>query len=468
MKFRVSSHAGYIAPGSTYVAIVGDTYDGTKFIAQAIERGATTVVVQQDALTESITSLCCDHGVTCVPVANARVALAELSACAYDYPAKKLKIIGVTGTDGKTTSVYLLYTLFKLVGKKVALLSGVENIVGDECEKATLTTPKPDYIHYFFDRCVKKGIEYVVMEVSAQATTLHRIDGIMFDGLIFTNFSREHGECYRSLDEYFEAKVAILHQKKKGAPLVVSSNHARLSTIKKRFRDICIAGFGNSLEYSVETVQESLWRQLLNVRICHKHYFVETALVGQYNASNIINVIALADKCGIAAENSIRAIESFQGVVGRLEKFQLPSGAYLVVDYAHTPQAFEAILSRLKKFSKRLTVIFGAAGGKDLDKRLDMGRIADRFADIIILTNDNPKHEDPAKIMDSISVGFACQEADRVHRIFDRAQAIAYACSHAQDGDIVAVLGKGAETVQLCGNERLYHSDLEVARQLSM
>jgi len=471
MKFHVSSHTDYITVGSTYVAIVGESCNGTQFISQAIENGATKIVVQEDQLTSEIKELCIKNKlnlskVECISVPNARIALAELSAQAYDYPAKKLKILGVTGTDGKTSSVYLLYLILKQAGKRVALLSGVENIIGDYKEKASLTTPKPDYMQYFLDQCVQQDIEYVVMEVSAQATTLHRIDGIEFDGLIFTNFAAEHGECYQTIDDYFAAKVSILKLKKMGAPLIVSSNHCRLREIQENFDNVFVAGSSYDLAYFVEIAQQTAWKQLLDINIEGKHHFIETELVGEYNASNIIGVVALADKLGMAIEDSIQAIEGFTGVLGRLEKFQLLSGAYAIVDYAHTPQAFEAILSRLKKYAKNLTVIFGAAGGKDPKKRPKMGVSAACYADTIILTNDNPKFEDPEEIMDDIIADLSIADVIKIKRMPDRADAIAYACNHAQHGDIIAILGKGAETVQLCGNQRLPHSDLNVVQKL--
>ena len=203
-----------LAPGSVYVAIPGTKTDGAKFVAQAVAQGARMIVVQEDSpLLEICEQPCINKGVCFKVVSDARKTLASLSAEAYAFPAKRLKLLGVTGTDGKTTSAYLLYHLLKSAGKKVALLSGVENILGDEIELATLTTSKPDFLHYFFHKCVKDDVEYVVMELSAQAESFSRLDGLAFDGLIFTNLAQEHGEQYKTLEDYFETKKSNFGKK---------------------------------------------------------------------------------------------------------------------------------------------------------------------------------------------------------------------------------------------------------------
>lgn len=466
MKFRVSSHTDYIEPKSTYVAIAGNKYDGIDFIEQAIERGATKIVLQSNqSLAHELIAKCKKKSVAIEYVLDTRKALAELSAQAYDYPAKKLKILAVTGTDGKTTSTYLLYHILKNAGKKVALLSGVQNIIDDQIIKSDLTTAKPDFLHYFFYQCVQAGIEYVAMEVSAQATTLHRIDGIEFDACIFTNLAHEHGECYSNLEDYFAAKCDILRQKKSIAPIIVHSG-AWSEKVKQQFGAVVSCGFASENDYQVVCLQETLSRQLLEINIGKQWYQFDSALIGDYNALNITGAVALAHIFGIPPEAITVGVRVFSGAQGRLERFVLPNSSIAVVDYAHTPQAYKAILYRLKKYARRLIVVFGAAGNKDVNKRPIMGKIAAQNCDLVVLTNDNPRYESPESIMNQVMAELTADERNRVFCEPDRARAINSAYAGSQAGDIIAILGKGGELVQIMGNERIPHSDEQVINDI--
>ena len=467
MKFLVACHTDNIGPGSTYVVIAGKKYDGMQFIPHAIENGATTIVIGANAIIpDGIEKLCTQKNIHIKRVENTRRALAQLSAVAYDYPAKKLKLVGVTGTDGKTTSTYLLFNMLKMAGKKVALFSGVEQIIEEEIVEATLTTPQPDYLHYFFNRCVQQGIEYVVIELSAQATTYHRLDGLLFDGLIFTNLSQEHGEEYQSIEEYFAAKCAILAQKKKNAPLIVHDS-PWAKRIKKIFQPVFIAGQKADLDYQAVSLQETFGNQLMEINFDAQWYPVETSLVGSYNVSNIIGATALAHQLGITREHILMGIKNCSGVAGRFERYRLKNGTWAVVDYAHTPQAFGCILPTLKKHARQLIVVFGAAGGKDIGKRSLMGQLAAQFADEVILTNDNPRNEDPLKIMDAVASLLNKYEQLKIHREPDRAKAIQLAYQLSQSGDIIAILGKGHETMQTIGTQRFHHNDAEIVKSLN-
>ncbi|HBR70718.1 TPA: UDP-N-acetylmuramoyl-L-alanyl-D-glutamate--2,6-diaminopimelate ligase [Candidatus Dependentiae bacterium] len=465
MIFRVASHTDNVGPGSIYVAIPGKKLDGTQFISAAITKGATTIVLENDSVTEELQRLCYQKKVCLKIVDNARIALAELSAEAYGFPAKKLKLLGVTGTDGKSTSVYLLFHILKAAGKSVALLSGVEHILGEQAFLASMTTPKPDYIHYFFDQCLKNGIEYVVLELAAQAISYRRIDGLEFDGLIFTNLAHEHGEQYASLDDYFDTKCAILSQKKKNAPLVVHDSLWAVK-VKERFPKTLYAGHQKNVDYQVIQLQETFEKQLVELRKNNVWYQLETSLIGAYNASNVAGAFGLACELGISVDAIANGIKSFKGVAGRCERYRLPNNAWAVIDYAHTPQAYENLLPLLKRHARELIVVFGAGGGKDIEKRAKMGKIAAQFAEQIILTNDNPRNDDPEKIMDDIVACLTLHQKAKVFREPDRVQAImqAYHWSHA--GDIIAILGKGHETTQIIGTCSCHHKDSEVVSSL--
>lgn len=466
MKFRVSSHTDFIGAGSTYVVIKGRE-DGARFVEHAIEQGATAIVVQRDQpLSNELVRLCEKKNVAIHTVADTRADLPKRAAQAYNYPAKKLNIVAVTGTDGKTTSTYVLYEILKRAGKRVALLSGVQNSIGDVVIKANLTTAKADYLHYFFDQCVQQNVEWVVMEVCAQAATFHRIDGIEFAGCIFTNLAHEHGENYKTFEEYFAAKCAILAQRKSDAPLVVHAGTPWSDAVVQKFESAITCGRAPECTYQVLSLQETVHKQLLEVRIDRQWFQLETPLIGDYNASNIVGVIALTHQLGIATSDILAGIHGFGGATGRLERYQLPKGSLAIIDYAHTPQAYTAVLARLRRYARRLYVIFGAGGGKDVEKRPLMGKIAAQYADVVLLTNDNPRHEDPQLIMDQISANLEAEELKRVLREPDRASAIRYAYDHSSSGDIIAILGKGGEEVQIIGHQRIPHSDELVVREL--
>jgi UDP-N-acetylmuramoyl-L-alanyl-D-glutamate--2,6-diaminopimelate ligase len=248
--YRVACHTDNVGPATIFVAIPGKTYNGVQFIEKALDLGAREIVVQQDSIvSQEIIDRCSRDRIVITYVENARKALAELSAREYHYPARQLKIIGVTGTKGKTTTVYLLRYIFREAGFRVAMLSGVENFIGSESFRSDLTTPQPDYIHMFFDQCIRHNIEYVVMEASAQAFSLNRLETIMFDGFVFTNFSLEHSEFYRSLEDYFAAKCEILNHSKHGSVRVINANDFRLNELCKQHEGITSVGFNPEVLY---------------------------------------------------------------------------------------------------------------------------------------------------------------------------------------------------------------------------
>lgn len=468
MIFRVSSHTDFVGAGTTYVAIPGTKSNGLDFIPQAIERGATAVVVPAGAvLSEELKSLCTQKNITIYVEPDTRAALCSYAARAYGHPAQKLKIIGVTGTDGKTTSAYLLHKILCAAGVKAALLSGVEIVLGEEVSHAQLTTAKPDFLHCFFDQCVQKGLTHVVMEVSAQAHTLHRIDGIEFDGFIFTNLAKEHGEQYKTLDEYFEAKCGVLRHLKSGAPLVVNIDTMWGKKLLPLFNRVVTCGF-NGAEYQVRVTKESLDGQEIALRLkdFEHELMLTTPLSGAYNASNILGAVALCCELGVGAGSAQKAVQGFTGAPGRMQKFKLKNGALAVVDYAHTPQAFAALLPHLAKHANNLFVIFGCGGGKDQQKRPMLARAAIAHAQRVILTNDNPRHENPEAIMDAIMAELNEQERLCFTREQDREHAIKIAFQESCSGDIIAILGKGNETVQLIGAQQIPHSDLGVVQSL--
>jgi UDP-N-acetylmuramoyl-L-alanyl-D-glutamate--2,6-diaminopimelate ligase len=468
-KYPVTCHTDHVRPGSTFVAIKGFQKDGLSYIQRALEHGASTIVVDQDAdIANELMMRIEQAGACLVRVPNTRKALAQMSARANGYPAKKLRILAVTGTKGKTTCSYLLAHSLRAMGYRVALLSTVTNQINDEVLPTELTTQQPDYLHTFFKVCVDRNIQFVVMEVAAQAQTLYRTHDLEFDGILFTNFSQEHAEFYENQEEYFKAKLSIFAQAKPNAPCLVNADDTRFNAIHNEFSGI--------KSYSCNN-KESTYRALVSndaISEVATTYIKENvqvpvscaALIGRFNVYNVLGVMGLLVSLGYSEELVAKAISSFTGVPGRLERYHLPNGAQCFIDYAHNPSSFEAVLSTLAGLTDDLIVVFGAGGDRDRVKRPVMGAIASRYAQRIILTSDNPRSEDPVMIINDIMHGVDGIN-DKVVQELDRALAIQRAYESSRPGSIIAVLGKGPDEYQLVKGVKTYFSDVKSVLSLT-
>ena len=461
----VACHTDQVGPGSTFVAVKGHATDGLQFVALALQKGATKIVVDQLAVTDEMTCLAKSYAAQLVGVENPRAALSTLSAQAWGYPARKLKIIGITGTKGKTTSVYALRHVLATAGKSVAMLTGVENMIGAQKFTANLTTPHPDYLQMFLAQCVQVGIEYVVMEVSAQALSLNRVDDVLFTGVIFTNQELEHSEFYASMEQYFAAKCAIFNLLHSAAVVVLNLDDAWVSKILQNNLILSqhqIVTFGRTgvADYRLALAEQNLLAglefTLQSQNGAETFSYKSAQLYGIFNAYNLAGVVLCAKQLGIAHDKIVAAVSSFISAPGRLEIYKLPNGAQGVVDYAHTPSSFDNVLSLLRQQTKHLIVIFGAGGGRDPIKRPIMGEIATKLCDVVILTNDNPRNEDAQTIIQHI---MGSQHPQKFLVELDRAKAIALAYQLSKSGSIIVLLGKGPDEYQIIGNQKYFFSD---------
>lgn len=398
--------------------------DGVVYIPEAIVRGASRVVVARDVeIPVETERLITEKSINLLRVDEPRRALAELSAEALNFPARKLHFIVITGTKGKTTTAFLTEYILRFAGIKTALLSTVYNSILGECFATKLTTEQPDYLHVFFDLCVKAGVSTVVFEVAAQAFTLYRVHGIQFDLGIFTNFSREHGEFYQTQEEYFRAKTGIVAHLRPDAPLLYNEE------------DSTVASFARSYPFSQP--------------FSHSHLYRCPRLVGKFNAYNVAAATRCAELMDISALVIQEALNVFPGVPGRLDRYNLPNGAFAFIDYAHNPASFEAVLSELRGITDHLIVLFGAGGERDVKKRPLMGAVASHYADLVIITSDNPRSEDPVVIADQIQEGIAAEDWTKVARELDREKAIQLAYKRSGTGSIIVLLGKGPDEYQI-------------------
>ncbi len=451
----VTAHTDFVGKGSIFVATLGSKLNGIDFIPKALQNGATQIVIQKNlSLPKNVQNSIDIYKPEIIVVDDCRQTLSELSAKAWNYPAKKLNIIGITGTKGKTTTVYLLHHILSRSGYKTAMISGVENIINNKKYESALTTPLPDYLHAFFYRCVQEGVQFVVMESSAQAFTLKRLYGIEFSGAIFTNFDLEHSEFYQNMDEYFQAKCTLFKQLKKHCPAIINSDNL----------------WGEKLFKMYQKTQPNSQFQILKnnssgleIKLKHQNviYNFSSNLVGEFNAHNIAGAISLLLELGLTPEKIKYALSTFCHVPGRMERYILNNGTVAVIDYAHNPSSFSKILPTLKNMTDNLIVVFGCGGDRDKQKRPLMGEIASNIADKTIITSDNPRSENLDEIISQIYSGIPKENQNKVIIEKDRAKAINLAYQLSKKDTIIAILGKGPDEYQIFGDQKFYFSDRE-------
>lgn len=468
--FPVTCHTDFVGSGSTFVALRGAKENGIVYIRHAIEKGANTIIVDEtEAVPAEVLSYTKHTGTKLLYVKEPRKIFAELSAHMSGYAAHKLKIIGITGTKGKTTSTFLLEHVLRSAGHKTALLSTVKNSIGDVEFTTTLTTQHADYLHNFFALCVEEGVEYVVMEVSAQALSLQRVHGIPLHAAIFTNFSQDHAEFYTTMDEYFAAKcmiVDMVHDPK--MMLVNSDDEGGVRVLQK---------YPTCTSYSLKNIKSDIQGKLvqdtkdgiafeLNEQGAISSYSCSW-LMGTYNVYNVFGVVALARALGLISDQIQQALQKPLYVPGRMERYVLPNGACCVIDYAHNPSSFQALLPTLKKLSPHLIVVFGCGGDRDPVKRPIMGTIAAQTADIVILTSDNPRSEEPEDIVAQIIQGIPEPHMKKIICELDREKAIHKAYTLAQADSIIAILGKGPDEYQIVKGIKTFFSERQIIKSLA-
>ncbi len=467
--FPVTCHSKHVGHGSVFVAIKGLKEDGIRYIPEAIERGASEIILSHDvqvppAIAERIVS----SDVIITRSSNPRLCLALRSAQAAGYPAQKLRIIGITGTKGKTTTAYLLDHILKQAGYKTALLTTVVNHVNDLLIPSPLTTPQPDYLHQFLKLAVEDSVDYVIMEVSAQALTFNRVDGILFDGVVFTNFEQDHLDYYKTMENYFQAKCQIFSYRKPGAVACLNIDDPWLTTI--------VSSYAHVFSYGVSRPHAHVCAKLIGEQRDEVRFTLEVgnnqaqvecpALMGRYNVYNCLASFAIALQLGIDLDLVVTSLKTFTKVPGRLERYLLPNGAIGLVDYAHNPSSCEAVLSLLSTLTNHLIVVLGAGGDRDHTKRPKMGSIVARYAHIFVITSDNPRSEDPVQIADDIMQGVAPDLHGHIIRELDRKLAIEKAYSLSRPGSIIAVLGRGHEEFQILGTGPVRLVDAEIVQSL--
>ena len=428
--------------GSVFVCISGAVSDGHKFAADVAAKGAAAVVVEKDVEVPA--------DVTVIRVQDTRYALALMSAAYFGYPAEKLKIIGITGTKGKTTTTYMIRSILEGVGHKVGLIGTIEAIIGDEKIPAANTTPESFTIHQYFARMLEEGCDSVVMEVSSQGLMLHRTAGIPFEIGIFTNLGRDHigPNEHKDFEDYKRCKAMLFQQCRLGIANVDDKYFHDI--FKNATCRVETFGFSAHADLRAENVQLVSRPGYLGVAYHVSglmDFDVEIDIPGTFSVYNSLTAIAVCRHFGVPVEKIKEALKKAK-VKGRIEMIKVSDEFTLMIDYAHNAMSLESLLTTLKEYHpKRLVCLFGCGGNRSKDRRYEMGEVSGRLADLTIITSDNPRFEEPQAIIDDIKIGIGRTDGKYVE-ICDRKEAIKYAIQHGQPGDVIVLAGKGHEDYQ--------------------
>lgn len=448
-----------VKPGTLFVAQRGTQTDGHNYIAKAIELGATAVVCETlpDRLNDSVAYL---------QVADSNVALGMIADAFYGHPSRQLKLVGITGTNGKTTTVTLLHRLFRLKGCHVGLLSTIVNKIDDQEVPSTHTTPDAIALNALLAQMVEAGCQYAFMEVSSHAIVQERIAGLTFAGGIFSNITHDHLDFHKTMAAYIEAKkmffdrlpkeaFAITNKDDRNGMVMVQNTRARVVTYSLReMADLRCRIEGSSFQGLSLRFNAPEWR------INHQ---VETLLVGKFNAYNLSAILATALLLGVDSQQALVLLSQLEAAEGRFE-YVSGKGITAIVDYAHTPDALENVISTIndiRQTYQSLIVVVGCGGDRDPLKRPIMARIAAEHSNRLILTSDNPRTEDPDSILDAMEAGLTAAQKAATVRIADRRSAIKTACLVAKEGDIILVAGKGHEKYQDINGVKHHFDDKE-------
>lgn len=454
----VASDSRKVKKGSLFVATKGTNIDGHTFIQRAIESGAVAIVCEELPDIQ-------ENGITYVKVSNAGYSLGIMACNFYDNPSEKLKLIGVTGTNGKTTTVTLLFNLFKSLGYSVGLLSTVENKINNTSIVATHTTPDAISLNELLHTMVEHNCEYVFMEVSSHAVVQHRIAGLNFTGAVFTNITHDHLDYHKTFDEYIKAKktffdmlpssaFALVNKDDRNGVIMIQNTKAKRHTYALK----------NIADYKCKIIENHLAGLFLNI----DNLELWVKLIGTFNAYNVLAVYATAVLLKLDKTNILTALSNLNSVEGRFQYVKSPSGIIGIVDYAHTPDALKNVLETIKDIrtgNEQVITLVGCGGDRDSAKRPVMAAIACEYSNKVILTSDNPRSEDPEEILNQMQKGVNPVDVKKTLRITDRKEAIRTACTLVNAGDIILIAGKGHEKYQEIKGIKHAFDDVEILKE---
>ncbi|MBQ3151121.1 MAG: UDP-N-acetylmuramoyl-L-alanyl-D-glutamate--2,6-diaminopimelate ligase [Clostridia bacterium] len=446
----VTDDSRKVTVGSVFVCIQGNNFDGHTKAAQALSQGAVAVVTERD--------LGIDNQIV---TDNTRAAYALMCSSLFGNPERQLKIIGVTGTNGKTTTCFLIHDILTRMGYSCGLIGTVKTVIGDEEIEATLTTPDPIQLYEYFRKMVDAGCEYCVMEASSQALAQRRLQGVRFSSAIFTNLTQDHLDYHGSFENYIAAKHMLFENTDLA---VINLDDAAANKM--------IEGVSCPVvSFSIKNDKADFAAKNPNIKSTGAEYelvsknFIKRIrfkVPGEFSVYNSMGAVVCLARMGLPIDEIVEAVALFNSVPGRMEVVPTDTDYTVIIDYAHTPDALENVIKTLQKITAGKTiVVFGCGGDRDSTKRPIMGKIAAENADMVIVTSDNPRTEDPEKIIDDIMAGTQKAKVP-VYRIADRREAIERAMKKAKSGDFILLAGKGQETYQIIGHEKHHMDEREI------
>ena len=442
-----------------FIAIRGTLTDGHKYIEKAINSGAKAIVCEE--LPEQIV-----NEITYVQVDNGNTALAIMASNYYDNPSKNLRLVGITGTNGKTTVSSLLYQLFKKAGYKVGLISTIKVMVDDVAYKTTHTTPDALVINKHLALMNDAGVEYCFMEVSSHGIHQKRTEGLVFEGAIFTNLSHDHLDYHKTFAEYRDTKKVLFDNLTKKAFVISNIDDKNgLVMLQNTKAEKYTYALKTYADYRAQILENQFDGQLLKINDNE----LWSKLIGDFNAYNMLAIYATADLLGLEKLEILRLLSELENVDGRFQYYISKEKITAIVDYAHTPDALKNVLDTINKLrtgNENVITVVGCGGDRDRSKRPVMGHIASAMSNKVIFTSDNPRTESPTAIIEEIEVGVEPQNANKILSIENREQAIKTACQLASANDIILVAGKGHETYQETNGKRIDFDDFKIVKEV--
>lgn len=450
----VTEDSRKVTAGSVFVCVKGARFDGHDAAADAVNSGAVLIVAEHD--TGAPNQLI---------VNDSREAFSLLSASFFGNPARKLRLVGITGTNGKTTTCFLLKSVFDALGYKSGLVGTVKNIVGDKEYPAKLTTPDPFELNSLFAQMVDEGCEFCVMEVSSQALAQQRVAGLHYEVVAFTNLTQDHLDYHGTFENYIAAKHILFEHCDKA--VVNADDEAYMAMVDGTHCDVitCSARRDNA-DYSAKNIEHKPGGVSYMLVGIGKLERIKMRIPGGFTVYNSMTAAVCAVQLGLAFSDVAKALSQAAGVPGRIEVVPTDTDYTVIIDYAHSPDGLENILASLRKIAQgRIITVFGCGGDRDRTKRPKMGKIAADMSDFVIVTSDNPRTEDPEAIVKEVAEGTKDARIPVV-KIVDRTQAIEFALNEANENDIILLAGKGHETYQIIGTEKMHYDEREVVKKL--
>ncbi len=453
-----------VQPGSLFICLVGVHTDGHAYVQKAAAQGAAAVLVEKDVTVP--------EGTVVIRVPSTQEAMINLAPWFYDYPARKMRMVGVTGTNGKTTTTNILRTLLTANGHKVGLIGTINVMIGDEVRVSHNTTPDVVDLQKILYEMQTKGCDYVVMEVSSHALALDRVAGIEYDTAVLTNITEDHLDFHKTMENYREAKALLFTKfmagSKPNKTSVFNMDDPSSAIILPRVKTKVLT-YGKGKDNDVYPIRFTIGAKSMDLELHTPvgDMKLNLHITGEFNVYNVMGTICAAIAEGLTRDELIQGLDDFGGVPGRFQLIEAGQPFTVVVDYAHTPDGLENVLKTARQITKgRLWCIFGCGGDRDRKKRPIMGKLAVELSDVPVVTTDNPRSEDPEAIIADIEEGMKGSEAagKEIHKITDRKDAIEFAISHAAPEDVIMIAGKGHENYQILKDRTIHFDDGEVVR----